>query len=203
LTETLATCTSELATCEDRSHIPQTGQTLCYSQAGSEISCKGSGQDGELRRGSERRFTDNGDGTVTDLASGLTWQKQSNDGSIYDVDAQYDWQGAQTFIADLNAASFAGHTDWRLPNVVEQFSLLNFERAYPEKVAFPAFDTNCVDGCTILTCSCSTENYYTTSTSAPHDLTLVGVVGSQSAGFGFLPKSLTPEWSVRAVRGPL
>ncbi len=31
-------------------------------------------------------YTDNGDGTVTDNQTGLTWEKKSDDGSIHDKD---------------------------------------------------------------------------------------------------------------------
>lgn len=32
--------------------VPKTGQTICYNGAGTEISCDGTGQDGEMRMGS-------------------------------------------------------------------------------------------------------------------------------------------------------
>src|SRR5436305_1478991 len=49
--------------------IARTGQDQCYGPFGQPIDCKGTGQDGETRTGvpwPEPRFTDNGDGTVTD-----------------------------------------------------------------------------------------------------------------------------------------
>ena len=52
--------------------LPQTGQTKCYDiydTAGTEITCAGTGQDGEIRAGvswPSPRFQDNGDGTITD-----------------------------------------------------------------------------------------------------------------------------------------
>jgi hypothetical protein len=52
----------------------KTGQTNSYSTTGS---------DGDLQKGVARGYTDNGDGTVTDKATGLVWQKcsrgQNND----------------------------------------------------------------------------------------------------------------------------
>jgi len=46
--------------------LPRTGQTKCYDTSGTEISCTGTGQDGEIQAGVAwpfPRFTDNGDGT--------------------------------------------------------------------------------------------------------------------------------------------
>jgi len=49
--------------------VEKTGQTTCYNTSGTEISCTDTGQDGDLQKGvtsPSPRFTDNGDGTVTD-----------------------------------------------------------------------------------------------------------------------------------------
>jgi hypothetical protein len=95
------------------------------------------------------RFVDNGDGTVTDHQTRLTWEKKDNlDGDpnpadSHDADNVYSWSNdiaysADTapdgtvftvFLAVLNGGSsadgkttvgcFAGHCDWRLPTVAE------------------------------------------------------------------------------------
>jgi len=62
-------------------NLPRTGQTKCYDTYGTEISCAGTGQDGEIQAGvawPEPRFTDNGDGTMTDTLTGLMWTKDAN-----------------------------------------------------------------------------------------------------------------------------
>src|SRR5205085_3257383 len=51
----------------------------------------GSRSDGALQTGVERSFTDNGDGTITDDASGLMWEKKDNSGGIHDRDNEYTW----------------------------------------------------------------------------------------------------------------
>lgn len=65
------------------------------------------------------RFTDNGDGTVTDAATGLMWVKA-------DSGTAMTWQNALAYAEGLTTA---GHTDWRLPNVKELHSLTDYSRA--------------------------------------------------------------------------
>lgn len=64
-------------------------------------------------------FRKNGDGTVTDDATGLMWQ-QADDGKTR------DWPGALGYCEALN---LAGKGDWRLPNVKELQSIVDYDRA--------------------------------------------------------------------------
>ncbi|HEY9079717.1 DUF1566 domain-containing protein [Magnetovibrio sp.] len=66
-------------------------------------------------------FVDNGDGTVTDRALGLTWQ-QSDDGQ------SRDWPQALRYCENL---ALAGHDDWRLPNVKELQSIVDYTKNDP------------------------------------------------------------------------
>lgn len=74
------------------------------------------------------RFVDNGDGTVSDLITGLMWKKcteglSGNDCSI-GLPSKHNWQVALQLPETLNASGgFAGHDDWRLPNIKELASL--------------------------------------------------------------------------------
>ena len=98
--------------------LPQTGQTKCYNKSGTEIPCTGTGQDGEIQAGigwPSPRFADNGNGTVTDNLTGLMWVKSPDS-------TTRRWSKALDYCNNLN---FAGHTDWRLPNVNELESLVN------------------------------------------------------------------------------
>lgn len=62
-------------------------------------------------------FVDNGNGTVTDRATGLMWQKDgSSDGMT--------WQDAKEYVNKLHTEKFAGHSDWRLPTIEELASLV-------------------------------------------------------------------------------
>lgn len=64
-------------------------------------------------------FTDNEDGTITDIATGLMWQ-QADDGNTR------DWENALSYAEDLN---LAGYNDWRLPNAKELQSIVDYTRA--------------------------------------------------------------------------
>ncbi len=72
------------------------------------------------------RYTDNGDGTLTDSATGLMWQESY----AYAETGNYiDWYGAQAYIAGLNRQKLGGHADWRLPDKLELQSL--YELSHP------------------------------------------------------------------------
>ena len=97
--------------------VPKTGQTTSYAP----------GDDGDLQMGISwpiPRFTDNGDGTVTDNMTGLMWVKN---GAIF-PQYLYDWYQALVFCNDLNRA---GYDDWRMPNVREMLSLVDYEMFAP------------------------------------------------------------------------
>ena len=83
--------------------FPATGQTTCWDNAGAVIPCDGTGQDGDIRAGARLRYKDNGDGTVTDKNTNLTWEKLSADGSIHDRSNSYSWADAfAVHVAGLN-----------------------------------------------------------------------------------------------------
>ena len=148
------------------SRLPQTGQTQCDPGDQPLGSCPGTpaGQDGELREGAARSDTDNGDGTVTDNVTGLTWEKLSNDGSIHDYTAMYTWADAFAKVATLNSGSFAGHSDWRIPNINELQSIANYQNSDP--AVDTAFNTSCAASCTVTTCSCTQSRYWSSTTAA-------------------------------------
>jgi Protein of unknown function (DUF1566) len=164
-TTVTTTTTSTTGTTLDRTArggVLQTGQSMCWNAAGTTIPCAGSGQDGETRRGVARTYVDNGDGTITDTTTGLIWEKLSDDGSIHDKDTFFDW--AETFatkLAALNAMRFAGHADWRVPNVAELKSLTDYGTVDP--VVSAVFDAACAPGCTVLECSCTRPGSYWSS----------------------------------------
>jgi hypothetical protein len=112
--------------------VLETRQTTCYNSAGIVVNCAGTGQDGELGRGRARSYAGDVNGlTITDNTTGLEWEKITNDSTIHDGDNVYTWAQAFQKIADLNTANFAGHSDWRLPNVNELQTLADYGRVGP------------------------------------------------------------------------
>jgi len=67
------------------------------------------------------RFTDHGNGTVTDNMTGLMWVKAPH--SLSSNSVAQTWNNAIDF---CNGLTFAGHSDWRLPNVRELQSLIRY-----------------------------------------------------------------------------
>src|SRR5262249_15278474 len=147
------TSTSTTTTLAPGCHFTATGLTMCWNSSGTAIPCAGTGQDGDVRKGAPLAYTDNGNGTITDDNTGLVWEKLSMDGSVHDVTNAYTWDEAFGRVAALNTASFAGHNDWRLPNVKELESLIDFSTYNPSVTT--AFNSNCMAGCTVTTCSCT------------------------------------------------
>jgi hypothetical protein len=117
-------------------NLPATGQTRCYDAAGYTTHCTSAdypGQDGFYRKGcpTAGRFVYNWDGTVTDNCTGLMWQRKTadinGDGTI-DTNDVIPWQSALKFCENLD---FAGHSDWRLPNVRELQSIADYGQIDP------------------------------------------------------------------------
>jgi hypothetical protein len=75
------------------------------------------------------RFIDNGDGTITDLQTGLMWEKKVAGATCLNcVDDRYSWDAAMIdwldrlngrLINSPNEGGVAGHSDWRLPTLAE------------------------------------------------------------------------------------
>jgi Protein of unknown function (DUF1566) len=188
-TSTTTTTTSMPSGCA----LLATGQTFVYSL----------GDDGNLRKGTPLSYTDNGDGTVTDNNTGLVWEKLSQDHSDHNYGFATNWGGAFAHIATLNSESFAGHNDWRLPNLRELHSIVNLESAAMVAVS-PAFNMNCTVatfGCTVLECSCTLlHTSYWSSTSFAPDLGVSAWVVNFDVGF-VSAVTKTSVGGVRAVRG--
>ena len=110
--------------------VAQTGQTLCYDGNYHQIPCSGTGQDADKAAGAgwpSPRFTDNGNGTITDNLTGLVWLKNGNCfGTVATWgSALTDAVGLASGACGLTDGSTAGQ--WRLPNVDELASLLTNE----------------------------------------------------------------------------
>jgi hypothetical protein len=91
--------------------VPQTGQTIPYAP----------GDDGNLKKGvvwPNPRFIDHEDGTVTDRLTGLMWAQD-----VQQIQGLMDWDSA---LIKCNGLVLAGYTDWRLPNIRELQSLIDY-----------------------------------------------------------------------------
>jgi hypothetical protein len=67
-------------------------------------------------------FQDNGDGTISDLATGLMWPQSDNGSGI-------DWEHALAYVQTQDSTNSLGHSDWRLPNTKELQSLVDYSRS--------------------------------------------------------------------------
>ena len=82
------------------------------------------------------QLDDNGDGTITDTATGLIWKKCSegltdencSTGSATTLTWNIALQAADTL---NNTGGFAGKTDWRLPNMKELQSIVEVACSLP------------------------------------------------------------------------
>jgi hypothetical protein len=161
--------------------VPKTGQTTSYATR----------DDGALQKGvasPSPRFTDNGNGTVTDNLTKLIWMKNANAiGSVL-------WSQALTIANSLKSGQY-GLTDgsqvgdWRLPNVKELASLLDYGKYNP---ALPA-------GHPFL--GVQSDIYWTSSIAASNTSTAWTI----DFYAGFVPQvgiseSTIPAW---CVRGPV
>ena len=96
-------------------------------------------------------FVDNSDGTVTDKATGLMWQKSGSSTRLGN-------QRANIYIERLNQGRFAGYSDWRMPTIEELASLLARKRKSGVHLA-PVFDYNQIRCWTIDQCESNFEYF--------------------------------------------
>jgi len=118
----------------------------------------------------KNNFVDNGDGTITDLATGLMWLRDDSgaypaagtqgDGTLDWIEA-LDW--AENFV-------HAGNDDWTLPDAKQLHTLVDYTRA-PD-ADDPAMQTAAIDPIFNIT---ETESWFWTSTSLGDDLFEWGV----------------------------
>ena len=77
-------------------------------------------------------FRDDGDGTITDEATGLVWSQSDSGTSM-------NWEEALAWVQTPNADNYLGYSDWRLPNVKELQSIVDYTRS-PETSDSAAID---------------------------------------------------------------
>jgi|GEM_PF-1972687 len=117
--------------------LVKTGLTVSYNEDG--VIATGIYDDGYWQHGEDFSYTVNEDGTATDNVTGLRWLQ---DGS----DSEYTFATAQSYCSALTLDGGG----WRIPNVYEYYTILNFSQDNPamDHAYFPE----------------STKSYYWTST---------------------------------------
>jgi len=126
-------------------------------------------------------FIDNGNGTVTDIDTGLMWQKDI----APDI---YTWEQG---LAYADTLSFAGYSDWRLPNRNELQSLVDYSRFNPS--IDPIFSNTVAGGYV----SSTTNDFNPQGFSDPRYAWIVSFYD----GSMYPPVKFLPIAHVRAVRG--
>ena len=99
--------------------IVDTNQNRCYNNS-RVITCPQPGeafcgQDAEYV-GNAPSYKDNGDGTVSDLNTGLMWSKAVDDNKVSLIEAE----------KIARKMTLGGYSDWRVPNIKELYSLIDF-----------------------------------------------------------------------------
>jgi hypothetical protein len=145
----LASCTQTKAISTDTDNVdskiteyklPDTGQSYTYDEDGLVVedvdeSSPYWGSDASIE-GNELSYQDNGDGTVTDLNTGLMWQQTPDF-------TRYTYDEALEYVENLNTG---GYDDWRLPTIKELYSLADFDGGIvPEGESTPYIDTDYFD----------------------------------------------------------
>lgn len=155
---------------------------LCGQPAHAVQSCPA----GLLRIAPDSRYSDNGNGTVTDNQTNLMWKQcsegQSGTGCTGSA-TSLNWTDALAAGANSN---FAGYNDWRLPNVKELASLVERACRSPSinELRFP----NTVP----------TGSYWTSSSSAANAGNAWFVYFGNG---GLVPDGKTSDYQARLVRG--
>jgi len=104
--------------------IVDTGQARCYG-TDREIACPKPGQPlyGQDAQyvANPPQYKDNGDGTISDLVTGLMWQKRPGEKMTF-----------SQAVAGASRCRLGGHDDWRLPTIKELYSLVLFTGTDPD-----------------------------------------------------------------------
>jgi hypothetical protein len=168
-----------------------------------------------VKAGGALRYMDNGNGTITDLNTGLVWEKKVQDGGLHDWSNKYEWSCLAAcapmeltiwdwldFVNAEGGVGFAGHNDWRIPNVKELQSIVDYgvgNSTGTQPTVAEAFNNGVAGFCDALSCSRTQPDvYWSSSTLAAAPVAAWGVFFN----FGFVSNvGKTGTDFVRAVRG--
>lgn len=128
-------------------------------------------------------FSDNGDSTITDNATGLMWTK-------YDSQTGMGWEDALTWVQTKNNENYLGHNDWRLPHTKELQSIVDYTRSL-DATSSAAIDP--IFSCTAITNEGGNTDYpwYWTCTTHLDNMYAVYVTFGEALGYMKMPPSST------------
>src|SRR5882724_10820585 len=117
------------------STFPATGQTASYPPL-LKITDAPVRDDGLVRAGGALSYQNNGDGTITDLNTGLMWEQKIRDivggEGLHHVGRAFPWDSAAPTIWDWleevnteGGTGLGGRNDWRIPNLKELQSIVD------------------------------------------------------------------------------
>ena len=137
LATVLLTCALLPVTPVRAGNLPATGQTTPnMADKDNGVGLDAVPDDGTLQRGATLKYKVLKNGTIKDLNTGLTWEmKCAACGGLHDVATSYRWSGngfqetIWDWLEDINTedgTGYAGHNDWRIPNVRELQSIVDY-----------------------------------------------------------------------------
>ena len=205
---------SDLVTCQNS--VGQCAQTLAACQvtpatflATGQTTSYAANDDGALQLGAPLAYVDNGDGTITDLNTGLMWEKKDRNGGLHQYTSTYNWTTAMgTWLNNVNnegGVGFAGYTDWRIPNVRELQSIIDYSKLSPAHDEIFG-NINCVTSCYVTECSCTNGGSHWTSTRYANGGSNSSDTYTWFVNMNDGSHSITRNTSfayIRAVRGPV
>jgi hypothetical protein len=158
-------------------------------------------------------FIDNGDGTITNCATHLMWEKKDDAGGIHDMDNSYGWSISlgsgpdgsvfSNFLDTLNTLPcFAGHCDWRLPELAELQGIIDLGAAgcgTGQPCVASVFNSSCMAGCSVATCSCNGAGFYYWTNTAFTSSVVYTVYFNNGDYIGFPTTSPTHARAVRSL----
>ncbi len=148
--------------------LSDTGQTASFTDT--------FGEDSDYI-GNQPSFTDNGNGTVTDNVTELTWQKSHSE-------ALLSWEEGLDYCDELD---LAGKKDWRLPGPLEAMGIFDFSRQSP------AQDTSVFDN--------AGEQFWLSAESAQNKDEAWRMILGGSGGMDARSQAKTNSYHARCVRG--
>ena len=142
----------------------------------------------------KNNFAKNNDGTITDLATGLMWAK-------YDSKVGLNWEEALKWVQQMNSGNYLGHNNWRLPDVKELQSIVDYSRSL-QATNSAAIDT--IFSCSEMTDEGGSTDYPFYWSSTTHANMMHGSNAAYVAfgeALGWMQDPMSGEYQIMDVHG--